>query len=47
MTASPTDPLVVRVIARLNVGGPAIHTTLLTEGLGRRGFRSRRWPDCR
>jgi glycosyltransferase involved in cell wall biosynthesis len=33
-------PLVLRVIARLNVGGPAIHTVLLTEGLERRGFRS-------
>jgi len=37
---SPPDPLVIRVIARLNVGGPAIHTVLLTEGLERRGFRS-------
>jgi glycosyltransferase involved in cell wall biosynthesis len=32
--------VVLRVIARLNVGGPAIHTVLLTEGLERRGFRS-------
>jgi len=31
---------VVRVIARLNVGGPAIHTVLLTEGLAARGWDS-------
>jgi glycosyltransferase involved in cell wall biosynthesis/SAM-dependent methyltransferase len=31
---------VVRVIARLNVGGPAIHVALLSEGLDRRGFRT-------
>ena len=31
---------VVRIIARLNVGGPAIHTVLLTDGLSARGFTS-------
>lgn len=31
---------VVRVIARLNVGGPAVHTLLLTEGLSAPGFQS-------
>lgn len=31
---------VVRIIARLNVGGPAIHTLLLTEGLHRPGYDS-------
>lgn len=31
---------VVRIIARLNVGGPALHTILLTEGLNARGMTS-------
>lgn len=31
---------VVRIIARLNVGGPAIHVTLLTEKLGAPGYQS-------
>ena len=31
---------VVRIIARLNTGGPALHTVLLTEGLDARRFRS-------
>ena len=31
---------VVRVIARLNIGGPAIHTILLTEGLNKEKFDS-------
>ncbi len=35
MTAEPTRPIrIVRVIARLNIGGPAIHTALLTRRLG-------------
>jgi glycosyltransferase involved in cell wall biosynthesis len=29
---------VLRVIARLNVGGPALHVSYLTEGLGARGY---------
>ena len=36
------DPVrVLRVIARMNVGGPAIHATLLTEGLAARGYDTR------
>lgn len=31
---------VLRIIARLNIGGPAIHTILLTEGLDRSLFNS-------
>lgn len=31
---------VVRIIARLNIGGPAIHTILLTEGLKKEPFDS-------
>ena len=31
-------PKVIRVIARLNVGGPARHVVLLNEGLERRGY---------
>ncbi|MBN2453527.1 MAG: glycosyltransferase family 4 protein [Candidatus Omnitrophica bacterium] len=30
---------IVRIIARLNVGGPAIHTVLLSSELNRRGYR--------
>lgn len=29
---------IVRVIARLNIGGPALHVTYLTEGLAARGY---------
>ena len=29
---------VLRVIARLNVGGPALHTVILNDGLRRRGL---------
>jgi len=43
-----TEPLIrgenkrkiLRIIARLNIGGPAIHTTLLTAGLDRTRFAS-------
>lgn len=31
---------VIRIIARLNIGGPAIHTVLLTEGLDKERFDS-------
>jgi len=31
---------VLRIIARLNIGGPAIHTILLTEGLNNQNFES-------
>lgn len=30
----------VRVVTRLNIGGPAIHTVLLTRGLGEAGYQS-------
>jgi glycosyltransferase involved in cell wall biosynthesis/SAM-dependent methyltransferase len=37
----PRRPVpVVRAIARLNLGGPAMHVALLSEGLDRRGFRT-------
>lgn len=29
---------VLRVVARLNVGGPALHVAYLTEGLAERGY---------
>ena len=36
-----TQPIrIVRIIARLNVGGPAIHVTLLTEKLGAPDYES-------
>lgn len=31
---------ILRIIARLNIGGPAIHTILLTEGLDKNRFDS-------
>ena len=31
---------ILRIIARLNIGGPAIHTILLTEGLNKQKFES-------
>jgi hypothetical protein len=31
---------VLRVIARLNVGGPALHVTYLARGLAERGYRT-------
>lgn len=40
MTASAAPTKVVRVIARLNTGGPAIHTILLTRGLNGSRFSS-------
>ena len=36
-----TRPIrVLRVIARLNVGGPALHVTYLTRGLAERGYET-------
>ena len=29
---------IIRIIARLNIGGPAIHTVLLSDELNRRGY---------
>ena len=41
MKPQPTEPTrVMRVIARLNIGGPAIHTVLLTHLLNPRHFAS-------
>lgn len=37
---APAPVRVMRIIARLNVGGPAIHTVLLTEGLEDAAFHS-------
>ena len=31
---------VLRLIARLNMGGPALHVTYLTRGLDQRGYRT-------
>lgn len=31
---------VMRIIARLNIGGPAIHTVILNEGLAKKGFET-------
>ena len=49
-SAAQIEPLpgdrirVLRVIARLNVGGPALHTVLLTERLPHDRYESRaRW----
>ena len=40
--SDPSSPLrVLRLIARLNIGGPAIHTTLLTERLDPTRFQSK------
>jgi glycosyltransferase involved in cell wall biosynthesis len=41
MTELPQPIRILRVIARLNVGGPAIHVSLLTEKLGAPDFESR------
>ena len=35
---------VLRIIARLNIGGPTIHTVLLTQGLDKARFES--WLAC-
>lgn len=38
--ASPSRPIrVLRVIARLNIGGPARHVSLVSKGLDARGYR--------
>ena len=36
----PPRVKVLRVIARLNMGGPALHVAYLTEGLGKRGYET-------
>lgn len=41
MALEPTRPIkVLRMIARLNIGGPAIHVHLLTQGLNKEKFDS-------
>ncbi|HEY7409738.1 MAG TPA: glycosyltransferase [Vicinamibacteria bacterium] len=37
----PEPIRVLRVFSRLNVGGPAVHVILVTEGLGSRGYETR------
>src|SRR5438309_6715918 len=39
-TAAPAPVRVLRVIARLNMGGPALHVAYLTAGLDRRGYET-------
>src|ERR1022692_2085728 len=39
-TAGPERPKVVRIITRLNIGGPAIHTTLLTREMAALDYRT-------
>lgn len=41
MTGQPQSAKILRLIARLNTGGPAIHTVLLTQGLNGGRFCSR------
>src|SRR5919199_1650246 len=37
--SGPNEPIrILRVIARLNMGGPALHVTYLTQGLASRGY---------
>jgi glycosyltransferase involved in cell wall biosynthesis len=38
MTATPDRVKILRVIARLNMGGPALHVAYLTAGLQKRGY---------
>ncbi|MCY7304057.1 MAG: glycosyltransferase, partial [Thermoleophilia bacterium] len=41
MLGTADDPIrVLRVIARLNVGGPSLHVSYLSEGLAGRGYRT-------
>lgn len=40
MIKSPESIRVLRIIARLNVGGPSIHTALLSQGLSTRGYET-------
>src|ERR1017187_4053716 len=39
-TSGPKHPKVVRVITRLNIGGPAIHTLLLTREMAALEYRT-------
>jgi glycosyltransferase involved in cell wall biosynthesis len=40
-TKSPERIKVLRIVSRLNIGGPSIHCTLLTKGLHKNRFRSK------
>jgi hypothetical protein len=41
MTGSASEPVrVLRVIARLNMGGPALHVAYLSAGLAERGYET-------
>ena len=40
MTGDQPRVRVLRVIARLNIGGPARHVTILDRGLRARGFET-------
>ncbi|MEH0158386.1 hypothetical protein V6R21_30315 [Limibacter armeniacum] len=40
-TVKPNKVKIMRVIARLNVGGPAIHTILLTDRLNNDSFETK------
>src|ERR1039457_1794184 len=42
-TAGPERPKVVRVITRLNIGGPTIHTLLLTREMAAPGYGDMRY----
>src|SRR5438445_10316051 len=39
-TAAPAPVRILRVIARLNMGGPALHVAYLTDGLKKRGYET-------
>src|SRR5256712_11126362 len=39
-TAAPAPVRVLRVIARLNMGGPALHVAYLSAGLKERGYET-------
>ena len=40
MTAAERPVRVMRVIARLNMGGPALHVSYLAAGLKERGYET-------
>ena len=40
MPRSDQPVKILRVIARLNMGGPALHVAYLTEGLGKLGYET-------
>ena len=40
MPRSDKPVKILRVIARLNMGGPALHVAYLTEGLRKRGYET-------